>query len=125
MWIGWSHPAPPLTRVQISFVPYLGAAETRPKSAASVPPRLSVSMPQGPKNGETGALGVWAAARLNSNTRVRASGIADRSGFGISVAGTWLTSGLAGLRTTRNSRNLPTQGSGEVPRGASAGRHTL
>src|SRR3954465_4962467 len=95
----------------------------RPKSAASVPPPLSVWMPQGPKNVETGSLVVWAAPRLNSNTRVRASGIADRSGFGISVAGTWLTSGFAGLRTTRNSRNLPTQGSVDAPGSPPAGDH--
>ena len=38
---------------------------------------------------------VWSAPRPNSNVaRARATGIRERSGFGISVAGTWLLSGL-------------------------------
>jgi len=43
--------------------------------------------------------------------RCLATGMLERSGFGISTLGTWLTSGVAGFRTMRNSRNFPTQGS--------------
>src|SRR5256886_10710022 len=72
-------------------------------------------MPHGPRNEVTGSFVVWLAPSPNLNVRVRATGIADRSGFGIMTAGTWLTSGWAGSRTMRNSRNFPTQGSLELP----------
>src|SRR2546426_1731397 len=71
---------------------------------------------QGPRNDVTGSLVVWVAPSPNRNVRVRATGMADRSGFGIRVAGTWLGSvPPVGPRTIRNSRNLPTHGSLELP----------
>ena len=54
----------------------------------------------------------------NSKFRSRATGIPERSGFGIIVSGTTLRSGFAGVRTMRNSRNFPTTGSGLLPASA-------
>src|SRR5258707_3062179 len=71
-------------------------------------------MPQGPRNEVTGSLVVCLAPSPNTNVRVRATGMADRSGFGIMTAGTWLLSGWAGSRTRGNSKNLATQRSVEV-----------
>src|SRR6476646_6673327 len=125
--MGWSHPPPPLRSSHTSRVPYCGNPEMRPKHASSVAPVLSVLTPHGP---------VWPPAPvikqvsgfdrfcdaplLNSKTLVRATGIFDRSGFGIRTLGTLLLSGSFGFRTTRNSRNLPTQGSLDLPASASA-----
>src|SRR5689334_15039725 len=117
MWIGWSQPPPSFCRVQISRVPNFGAAETRPKSALSLSPPF-VPMPHGPRNEVTGSLVVWSALSPKTNVRVLATGMADRSGFGTSTAGTWLMSGWAGSRTMRNSRNFPTHGSLELPESA-------
>src|SRR6266446_7223053 len=118
MWTGGSQPPPSFTRFQISRVPNLGAAEIRPKSASSLSPP-SVPMPQGPRNDVTGSLVFWVAPSPNTNVRVRVTGIDDRSGFGIRVAGTWLGSQPpVGPRTIRNSRNLPTHGSLELPASA-------
>src|SRR3954465_10119145 len=119
MVAGSSPPPPPFLIVQISRVPYLGAAETRPKSAFSIL-LLSVLTPHGPKKALTGPLVFWLPPAPNSNTRSRTTGIFERSGFGIIVLGTLLRSGVAGLRTTRNSRNRPTHGSSDVPESASA-----
>src|SRR6478609_1460144 len=44
----------------------------------------------------------------------------DRSGLGIKTLGTLLLSGSLGFRTIRNSRNLPTHGSLDLPASASA-----
>ena len=60
-----------------------------------------------------------------TNVRSRATGMFDRSGFGISVDGTWLWSDVAGLRTIRNSRNLPTHGSDDFPPNASESVRSL
>src|SRR5690349_10677454 len=96
----------------------------RPKSALSIL-LLFVSTPQGPGwlpapsvYELIGSLVSCDAPLPNRNVRWRAIGIFDRSGFGIIVAGTWLWSGCAGSRTMRNSRNLPTHGSGELPESA-------
>src|ERR1043166_2786365 len=116
MWIGWSQPAPAFTRCQISRVPILGAAERRLKSAANpCPPSVFTDH------------GFWSEPeeRPNSKVRSRVTGILERSGFGISVSGTWLTSGLDGLRTIRNSRNFPTQGSADLPPSASESVRSL
>ena len=88
-------------------------------------PPSSVAMPQGPKNVVTGSLVVWPAPRLNSNTRCRATGMFVRTGFGMRVASTRLWSPVAGSRTIRNSRNLPTHGSSDVPDSASASVRSL
>src|SRR5512142_1325528 len=79
----------------------------------------SVLTPHGPLKAVMGLELGFLAPSPNSKVRYREIGIADRSGFGISVLGTWLLSTDAGLRTTRNSRNLPTQGSADLPERAS------
>src|SRR5712671_6272838 len=81
-------------------------------------PWLSVLTPQGPTKAVLPVV-VCDPPLPHSKVRVRATGRALKSGFGIIVAGTWLTSGLAGVRTMRNSRNLPTTGSLELPASAS------
>jgi hypothetical protein len=114
--------------VQISRVPNLGAAEMRPKSAASMSPP-SVLMPHGPKNDDTGSKVFCSGAACRTRSALARDRDLRQVGFGIITAGTWLTSGVAGLRTMRNSRNRPTQGSAELPESASASvrssRHAL
>src|SRR4051812_46867042 len=74
-----------------------------------------VEMPHGPVNEVSGLVDVWFAPRLNSNVRSAATGSDERSGFGMSCAGTTLVSGYAHTVPTRNSRNRPTHGSGDAP----------
>src|ERR1700730_1727371 len=105
MWIGSSHSPPSLTSFQTSRVPSLGAAESRLKSASRSSPS-SVLMVQGAES---------LPPSPNTKVRCRATGIFDRSGFGISVEGTLLGSVLAFIGITRNSRNSPTQGSLDLP----------
>ena len=50
-------------------------------------------MPHGPLNDVSGSNVVFLPPRPNSNTRSRATGMFDRSGFGMSTAGTRLRSG--------------------------------
>src|ERR1041384_5729630 len=110
MWIGWSQQAPAFTTSEISRVPIWGRAERRLKSAANInPPSVFTDH------------GFWSEPeeRPNSKVRERVTGMLERSGFGISVSGTWLTSGFAGSRTIRNSRNFPTHGSADLPPSAS------
>ena len=121
MWIGWSQPPPPFFRVQISRVPNLGAAETRPKSAVEHAAVVGLDAPRADRTTVTGSLVVWLAPRAELERARRAPpGCSTGRGSGSCAAGTWLTSGVAGLRTMRNSRNLPTQGSDELPESASA-----
>src|SRR5471030_497321 len=105
MLIGWSHSPPSLISFQTSRVPALGAAESRLTEASRSSP-LSVRMVQGEES---------LPPSLNAKVRCRATGIFDRSGFGISVAGTLLGSLPAFIGITRNSRNSPTQGSLDLP----------
>ena len=105
MCTGWSQPPPPFLRVQISRVPGRGIAETRLKSAARLCPP-SVLMVHG-------ALSL-PPDLSNSKVRWRATGIFERSGFGINVTGVdpnfvLLSGPFAGM--IRNSKNLPTHGS--------------
>src|SRR3954462_2936011 len=87
-------------------------------------------MPHGPVNDVSLFSDVWFAPRLKSNVRSLETGSCKRSGFGIIIgeAGgvtpvgyvslkpcTTLLSGYTGLATMRNSMNLPTHGSGDVP----------
>src|SRR6476646_4233493 len=125
--MGWSHPPPPLRSSHTSRVPYCGNPEMRPKHASSVAPVLSVFAPHGPVwppapviKQVSGFDRFCEAPLLNSNTRVRATGMFERSGLGIKTLGTLLLSGSLGFRTIRNSRNLPMQGSLDLPASASA-----
>ena len=92
-------------------------------------------MPHGPVNDVSAFNDVWLAPRLNSKVRSLLTGSCDRSGFGMSSGdaggvtpigyvslkpGTTLLSGYAGLAQIRNSMNLPTHGSCDVPDSASA-----
>src|SRR5215471_5872968 len=61
----------------------------------------------------------------NSNVRSLTTGMLERSGLGISVAGTWLRSGLAGFEVMRNSRIFPMQGSEDLPARASDKERSL
>src|SRR6476646_3790213 len=130
MWIGWSQLKPPL-RIQTSRVPNLGADEIRPKSALSadpprlnlLPPVLSAAIPQlpPPVYDVTGSLLFWLARSSKVNRRWRVTGMADKSGLGMSVIGVFgqmLWSGSAGLRTTWKRRQAPTAGSLDEPDGA-------